>query len=414
MSLKIITFGCRLNIYESEVIKDFLKDKIPNDKDIIIFNSCAVTKEAERKLRQAIRKVKKENPEVKIGVIGCAVQVNKQVYENMHEIDFILGNKDKMKIENYLKCGCDSCGKEKEQTIVVSDIFELTELNPHLISGFEEKNRAFVQIQTGCDNECTFCITRLARGKSISISSAKIIEQIKKLEENGYDEIVLTGINIVDYGKRLERENINLGKLIREILKKTNIPRIRLSSLDIAGIDIDLINLIKNEPRLMPHLHISLQSGDNIILKRMKRRHSREDVLKFCEEIRKVRPEIVLGADLIAGFPTETEEMHQNTMDLVQKANIILGHIFPYSERPETLAAKMPMINKKIRMRRAGELRELIAKQLEQFKKKLVGTKQKVLVENKNIGRLENYLTVNLNNSYKNRAGEIVEVVYKM
>jgi len=414
MSLKIITFGCRLNTYESEVIKDFLKDKISDAKDVVIFNSCAVTSEAERKLRQAIRKARKETPKAKIGVAGCAVQVNKEAYEKMPEVDFILGNKDKMELESYVKCGCGGCKDKKEKSILVSDIFELTELSSHLISGFEEKTRAFIQIQTGCDNECTFCITRLARGKSVSIPSEKIIEQMKLVDKNGYNEVVLTGVNIIDYGKRLNDEKINLGQLIKRILAETNLKRIRLSSLDVAEIDDDLMELIKNEPRLMPHLHISLQSGDNMVLARMKRRHTREQVLAFCKEIRKFRPNVAFGADLIAGFPTETTEMHENTMELVREANIVFGHIFPYSERPETLAAKMLPVEKNIRKRRAKELRELTSKQLEEFKKELIGTKQMVLIESNCIGRLENYLTVDLVDGQENRIGEIIEVDYNL
>lgn len=409
MSLKIITFGCRLNTYESEVIKDFLKDKISKEDDVVIFNSCAVTAEAERKLRQAIRKAKKDNPKAKIGVAGCAVQVNKDSYAKMPEVDFLLGNKDKMEIKNYEKCGCGTTAKNKEKSIIVSDIFELTELGSHLISGFEEKSRAFIQIQTGCDNECTFCMTRLARGKSVSIPSIDIIKQMKIIDQNRYNEVVLTGVNIVDYGKRLN-EKISLGQLIKKILQETKIPRIRLSSLDVAEIDYDLMELIKFEPRLMPHLHISLQSGDKTVLKRMRRRHTREQVLKFCEEIKKFRPDVAFGADLIAGFPTETEEMHKNTMDLVRKGGFVFGHIFPYSERPETSASKMPQIEKKIRKCRAKELRELFEKQLTDFKKSLIGSKQKVLVESNNIGRLENYLTMSLKNIKDDLIGRIIEV----
>ena len=403
MSFEVITFGCRLNSYESEIIKEFLANNIEyKDKNIVVFNSCAVTQEAERQLAQNIRKVKKERPNSIIGVVGCAVQVNKEKYINMPEVDFVFGNNDKMEFSNYTNI--------KEKEIIVSNVHEINKLSEHLISGFDGKSRAFIQIQNGCDNKCTFCLTRLARGYSISTPSNRIIEQINKLVENNYKEIVLTGVDISDYGKRLD-EDINLGKLVKLILKETDVERLRLSSIDINNVNEDLMEAICIEKRLMPHIHLSLQSGDNTILKRMLRRHTREQVFEKCSFMLKNRPEIVFGADLIAGFPTETDEMHKNSIDIIKNLPITYGHIFTYSERPETMASKMPQVGKHIRKERAKELRELADINLNNLKNKLVGTKQKVLIESLNTGRLENYLLVDLKGNYENNIGEILEII---
>lgn len=407
MSIKIITFGCRLNTYESEVIKTFLqKDEKFKDKNIMIFNSCTVTSEAEKQLRQAIRKARKENPNSIIGVVGCAVQTNSKTYESMNEIDFIFGNIDKMCERNYENIN------KKTKSIVVSNVLELVELSPQLITGFEEKTRCFIQIQTGCDNHCTFCATRLARGKSISIPSDRIIDQINKLVENNYNEIVLTGIDITDYGKRLN-ENINLGKLIKKILKDTKLPRLRLSSVDVADLNTDLKDVIYNEERVMPHIHISLQSGDDTILKRMARRHNRKDVIEFCNEIRKYKPNIGIGADLIAGFPTETDEMHKNSCDLIKEINLTFGHIFPYSIRDNTAAGKMEQIPIEIRRERAKELRKISELQLNTFTKEQLKLKHNILIENEKFGRTENYLLVKLpDNILKtHKIGDIINVL---
>ncbi len=405
-SINVINFGCRLNSYESEVIKKILKENnfSINNKDIIIFNSCAVTKEAERQLGQAIRKAKNENQNCIIGVVGCAVQVNKEKYLNMPEVDFILGNNSKLEISNYRNI--NSCN------VVVEDVFEENKFSKELITGFENKARAFIQIQNGCDNKCTFCLTRLARGYSISTPSKQIIEQIKQLIGNGYREIVLTGIDVTDYGKRLE-ENINLGKLVKKILKETDLERLRISSVDIADLNEDLDEVFKYEKRLMPHMHLSLQSGDNTILKRMLRRHTREEVLRKCHNIIEIRPDIIIGADLIAGFPTETEEMHKNSIKIIEELPITYGHIFPYSERPETKAALMPQIAKHIRKERAKELREATEKNLNNLKRKINNTNQKVLIESEKFGRLENYLQIELQGDYSKNIGEILEMVVK-
>ncbi len=478
MAIKLITFGCRLNTYESEVIKTFLQevDEL-KDKNIVIFNSCTVTAEAEKQLRQAIRKERRENPHSIIGVVGCAVQTNTQTYEDMEEVDFVFGNVDKMQknnyellipiiqdLENKHKCKCggeykcghnhneeecdcghhhhdDDCNCEdedldeeleeninnkktlikeldfdndkQEKVIVVSNILEAYELAPQLITGFEEKTRGFIQIQSGCDNHCTFCATRLARGKSVSIPSNKIIEQINKLVENGYNEIVLTGIDITDYGKRLD-EKINLGQLMKKILKETDLPRLRLSSIDIADVNDDLKDVLFNEERVMPHIHISLQSGDNTILKRMARRHTREQVIDFCNEIKKYRKNIAIGADLIAGFPTETEAMHKNSYKLIEEIGLVFGHIFPYSVRENTPASLMEQVPMETRRRRAKELRAITQIQLEEFTKEQSKFTHKVLIENETTGRTENYLTVKLyKDILKNhKIGDVVELKF--
>lgn len=404
MQLEVINFGCRLNSYESEVIKELFREQnieLDSEKKIIIFNSCAVTKQAEDQLCQAIRKAKKENENSIIGVVGCAVQVNKDRYLNMPEVDFLLGNNDKLEIANYVNF--------KKHNVVISDVFKENKTSNKLITGFENRVRAFIQIQNGCDNKCTFCLTRLARGYSVSTPSYKIIEQVKKLVDNGFKEIVLTGIDISDYGKRLD-EKIDLGILVQKILKETSLERLRISSIDIANLNEDLENAYKYEKRLMPHIHLSLQSSDNMILRRMLRRHTREQVLEKCHELKNVRKDLVFGADLIAGFPTETDEMHKNSVKIIQELPITFGHIFPYSERPETMAAKMPQVPKYIRKQRAKELRDEANKNLEKLRQDLKGTVQKVLVEGKGKGRLENYLQVDIDKDYNKYIGEIISM----
>lgn len=404
--IKVITFGCRLNIYESEVIKDILSENeidIGNYRKVVIFNSCAVTKEAERQLCQSIRKVRKEEgDDVLIGVVGCAVQVNKDFYANMPGVDFIIGNNLKLELNSYKNI--------VNNTIMVQENLQNKPNFSHIISGFENKSRAFVQIQNGCNNQCSFCLTRLARGKSVSLDPKIVIEQIKKLVDNGYREIVLTGINIGDYGTDFE-EKLNLGILIGRILRETSVERLRLSSLDIACLNSEMLDAIKSEDRLMPHLHLSLQSGDNMILKRMMRRHTREDVFNVCTDILNSRLNVVFGADFIAGFPTETDDMHKNSLEIIEKIPITYGHIFPYSERPGTKAALMPQLPKSVRKSRAKELRDLAESNLNKLRNSLLGTRQKVLIETKNLGRLENYLQVNLSENFERNIGEIVEVV---
>jgi threonylcarbamoyladenosine tRNA methylthiotransferase MtaB len=406
--IQVKTFGCRLNSYESEVISDILKDiaDLPlfSDKKVIIFNSCAVTTEAERQLKQSIRKARRENgSDSIIGVVGCAVQVNRDSYANMPEVDFVIGNGEKFNVENYLNF--------KERPAVVGNIFSRVNLgHPRILGNFRNLARAFVQIQDGCDNSCTFCMTRLARGKSVSLTAEEIVEQIKKFVDLNYREVVLTGVNICDYGRNLGI-NLNLGGLVEKILRETSLERLRLSSLDIAAMDQGLVESIKYEKRLMPHIHLSLQSGSDIILKRMLRRHRREEVFNLCQNILETRPELAIGADFIAGFPTETEEMHQDSLAMIDGIPIVYGHIFPYYERPGTKAALMPQIRRSLRRRRAGELRNRVSRNLGKFKESLRGTEQKVLVETRNLGRLENYLQINLDGNYGGEIGNIVNII---
>lgn len=404
--INVITFGCRLNSYESEVIKEILNENEVDfgSKELFIFNSCAVTNEAERQLGQAIRRIKNENKDCVIGVVGCAVQVNIEKYLNMKEIDFIIGNNRKLELASYKNI--------YNNKVIVDNVFEKNELTDQIITGFENKARAFIQIQNGCDNMCSFCLTRLARGYSISKPPNKILEQVKKLIENGYREIVLSGVNIADYGKRLN-EDINLGQLIKKILNETDLERLRISSVDVAELNDDLMDVFINESRLMPHIHLSLQSGDNTILKRMIRRHRREDVFEKCGKIMNKRKDFVIGADLIAGFPTETDEMFDNSVSIIEELPITYGHIFPYSQRPETKAALMPQVEKKVRKERAKILREVVEKNLNNLRKRINGTKQKVLVESDKFGRLENYLQVELNGDYSKNIGKIIEMNVK-
>ena len=406
MNFEIINFGCRLNSYESELIRELFKKNnivLDENKKVIIFNSCCVTKQAENQLCQAIRKARREYKDrAIIGVVGCAVQVNYQKYQKMKEIDFLIGNGAKLDINNYKNF--------RNNKLVVNNIFENNSQATELITGFEGRVRAFISIQNGCDNRCTFCLTRLARGYSVSTPSSQIIEQVKILVDNCFREIVLTGVDISDYGKRLD-ENINLGLLIKKILKETAVERLRISSIDIAKLNNDLMNVFYNDKRLMPHIHLSLQSGDNEILKKMARRHSREETIEKCFQLKKYRPDIIFGADFIAGFPTETEQQHQNSVDIIKQIPIIFGHIFPYSERPETPASKLPQLNKVIRKERARQLRETANENLQRLKKELAGTRQKVLVESESTGRLENYLQIKLNGDFKDKIGEIVEII---
>lgn len=387
MTEKVITFGCRLNIYESEVIKNSL-DRV-NAKDIVVFNTCSVTKEAERQAQQTIRKVKRENPNLKIYVTGCAAQINPKKYAAMQEVDKVLGNEEKLIAENYQH--------EGSEKILVNDIMSVKETALHLVSSFDGKSRAFVQIQNGCNHRCTFCIIPYGRGNSRSVAIGKIVDQIKILVNQGYNEVVFTGVDISDYGKDLPGKP-NLGQMIKRVLNLVpDLKRLRLSSIDVAEIDDELKDLIKNEPRLMPHIHISLQAGDNMILKRMKRRHNREQVIEFCQEIRNTRPETSFGADIIAGFPTETEEMFNNTLNLINEAGLQYLHVFPYSERQGTPAAKMPQVEKNLRKLRAKKLREAGEQQYIEFVKKNIGKITDVIIENDNYARTDNFLKVRIN-----------------
>lgn len=395
MSNDIITFGCRLNIFESEIIKKQLQ--ISDTKDVAVFNSCAVTKEAERQLRQSIRKYSKNNPDKKIIVTGCAAQINPEYYKQLPGVDGVLGNNEKLYAENYKEVF-----STEKNNIIVDDILKLKETAEHMVTCFEGKCRAFLEIQNGCNHRCTFCIIPFGRGNNRSVPITQIIKSCNELISRGYKEIVLTGVDITDYGANLPGKP-TLGYLIKEIFKFCpTLTRLRLSSLDVAEINSELMELLKFEERLLPHFHISIQSGDDMILKRMKRRHNRKQIYDFCNEIRKYRKDAAFGADIIAGFPTETDEMFNNSLNLVRELQIPLLHIFPYSERDGTPAAKIPeklQVPRHIRKERA---RNLIAEgkiQLQNFTKSLLGKKVTAIVENNNTLTSEHFLKVQIENN---------------
>ena len=397
----VITFGCRLNSFDSQVIKEKINSK--KFKNIFFINTCAVTKEAEKQAKKKIRKLKRENPKSKIIVTGCSAQINPANYKKMDEVDLILGNEEKFKFEKYL-----NLLNNNSPNIVVNDIMTVKETANHFIKGFDKKSRAFIQIQTGCDHRCTFCIIPFGRGNSRSVPVTKICKQIKILLNKGFKEIVLTGVDLTSYGNDLY-DKPNLGKLVKEILKKVkNLERLRLSSLDAIEIDKNLIDIINHEERLMPHLHLSIQSGDNTILKRMKRRHSREDVINLCNNLKKFRSNIVFGADIIAGFPTETNEMFLNSKKILKECDLTYLHIFPYSNRPNTPASKMPQIPNKIIKERAKILRLEGNKIIQRFLKKQINKKHKVLFESETEGHSENFVPIKI--LTKHKIGEIAEV----
>lgn len=386
---RIITFGCRLNTYESEVMRQFIEKS--ND-DVMVFNTCAVTSEAERQARQAIRKARRENPDVKIIVTGCSAQVNSKVYSEMPEVDRVLGNDDKMKAENF------SFDVSSDEKAIVNDIMSVTETAGHLISNFEGRSRAFIQVQNGCNHRCTFCIIPYGRGNSRSVPIGDIVNQCQLLVENGYNEIVLTGVDITAYGEDLPGQP-TLGEMLKRLLALVpDIKRLRISSIDSVEVDDALLDLVENEPRLMPHFHLSLQAGDNLTLKRMKRRHLREDAIAMCAAFRQRRPDVVFGADLIAGFPTETDEMFENSLKIVEECGLTYLHVFPYSARPGTPAARMPQVESAAIKARAKRLRALGTQHETAFINAQLGKTVSVLVENDALGRTEHFVPVNLEN----------------
>lgn len=446
---QVITFGCRLNSYESEAIKSALATAESSavssrgstagpSQNLIILNSCAVTNEAERKLRQAIRRERKKNPDSKIIVTGCAAQINPEKYASMAEVDVVLGNQKKSDAtvyqeflsEEFLTPSLRSpqsglrqsslhadkiflaaqkpatLNFDQQQKILVDDIMALKETAPHLVTAFESQTRAFLEVQNGCNHRCTFCVIPFGRGNSRSVPLGRIVDQIKQLVASGHQEIVLSGVDISDYGKDLP-VSLSLAQMMKRILKLVpELPRLRLSSIDVAEVDDELFELIAHEKRIMPYLHISVQSGDDLILKRMKRRHTRSQVIDFSERLRATRADVSFGADFIAGFPTETDEMFLNSVALIAEADIAFNHIFPYSRKEGTPAAKMPQVTKDIISKRAKILREAGNKQLASFLDRQVGKTAKVLVERDGIGRCENFAEVRLSSG---KAGEIVE-----
>jgi threonylcarbamoyladenosine tRNA methylthiotransferase MtaB len=378
--------GCRLNTYEGEVMRAHARDA--GIANAIIVNTCAVTKEAERQGMQALRKLRRENPGAHIIATGCAVQLNPARYAAMPEVDRVLGNEHKMKAESFRI--------EPGEKVLVSDIMTVRETAEHLVEGFDGRTRAFVQVQQGCDHRCTFCIIPFARGNNRSVPMGRIVQEVRGLVAAGYKEVVITGVDITGYGGDLPGTP-SLGQMLRRLLMAVpELPRLRLSSLDPAEADEDLFGLIADEPRLMPHFHISAQAGDDMILKRMKRRHSRADVIAFCDRVRALRPDAVFGADLIAGFPTEDETMFQNSLALVDDAGLSMLHVFPYSIRQGTPAARMPQVNGAVIKERAGRLRAKGAEALARCLASQIGKHVSVLMEKDGRGHSEHYLPIDL------------------
>lgn len=363
----IITMGCRLNGYESDVIKENLAAE--GISDVIVINSCAVTSEAVRQTRQTIRKLSKKDPHKKIIVTGCAAQTEPETFAKMPEVHKILGNHEKL-LENSFT---NLLSIDQTEKILVNDIMSITETAGHMASVSGDKARSYLQIQNGCDHRCTFCIIPYGRGNSRSVPAGVIIDNVKRLVDHGVKEIVLTGVDLTSWGQDLPSKP-GLGKIVHQILDLVpDLPRLRLSSVDSIEIDPELFEIMAHEPRFMPHLHLSLQSGDNMILKRMKRRHNREQAIEFCQSLQAQRPEFVFGADIIAGFPTETDDMFLNSVDLIKKIGIIYGHIFPYSPREGTPAARMPQIAKDVIKQRAAILRQTTEELCSHYYRSLVG-----------------------------------------
>ena len=387
---KLSTLGCRLNAYESEAMRELATSS--GLSDTVIINTCAVTAEAVRKSKQEVRKLRKENPNAKVIVTGCAAQIDPDSFANMAEVDFVLGNSEKMVKETWSQFSeNNNFGTEK---IKVDDIMSVNETASHLIDGFGSRSRAYVQVQNGCDHRCTFCIIPFGRGNSRSVPAGVIVDQIKRLVDKGFNEVVLTGVDLTSWGADLPNSP-KLGDLIMRILKLVpDLSRLRISSIDSIEVDENLMQAIATEKRLMPHLHLSLQHGDDLILKRMKRRHSRNDAIKFCEDARKMRPEITFGADIIAGFPTETDEHFENSVNLIKDCGLTWLHIFPYSPREGTPAARMPQVNGNQIKRRAAILRDLGTKQIKSHLSSQLGKDHSILMENSYMGRTEQFTEV--------------------
>ena len=372
---QIVTFGCRLNAYESEAMRARAGEA--GLSNAIIFNTCAVTGEAVRQSRQAIRKARRENPNSKIIVTGCAAQTEPQTYAGMPEVDLVLGNAEKLDAKNYFI----------NERVRVNDIMSVRETASQMVDSFDGRARAFLQVQNGCDHRCTFCIIPYGRGNSRSVGVGEVIAEARRLTEAGFPEIVLTGVDLTSYGHDLPGTP-SLGALVRKILKLVPaLKRLRLSSIDSIEADDELMRAIAEEERLMPHFHLSAQSGDDMILKRMKRRHARKDTIAFCDAVRRLRPDVAFGADLIAGFPTETDAMFENTKALIDDAGLSYLHIFPFSPRKGTPAARMPQVTKPLVKERAARLRAKGEEALSARMSALVGSEQVLLVEKQGLGR---------------------------
>jgi threonylcarbamoyladenosine tRNA methylthiotransferase MtaB len=387
---KFTTLGCRLNAYESEAMKDLASSAGLQNAHII--NTCAVTAEAVRKSRQEIRKIRRDNPDAQIIVTGCAAQIDPDSFAKMGEVSAVIGNTEKMQPETWAKLNTGFIGDTEK--IQVDDIMSVTETAGHLIDGFGTRSRAYVQVQNGCDHRCTFCIIPYGRGNSRSVPAGVVVDQIKRLVDRGYNEVVLTGVDLTSWGADLPATP-KLGDLVMRILKLVpDLPRLRISSIDSIEVDENLMQAIATEPRLMPHLHLSLQHGDDLILKRMKRRHLRDDAIQFCETARKLRPDMTYGADIIAGFPTETDAHFENSMRLVRDCDLTWLHVFPYSPRTGTPAARMPQIKGNTIKSRAAELRRIGQDQVTKHLSQQIGKTHHILMENPNMGRTEQFTEV--------------------
>ncbi|MCA2006620.1 tRNA (N(6)-L-threonylcarbamoyladenosine(37)-C(2))-methylthiotransferase MtaB [Tritonibacter mobilis] len=390
---KFTTLGCRLNAYETEAMKELSRQA--GLENAVVVNTCAVTAEAVRKARQEIRKLRRDNPDAPIIVTGCAAQTEPETFAAMSEVTQVIGNSEKMQPETWQRMakGPDFIGTTEK--VLVDDIMSVTETASHLIDGFGTRSRAYVQVQNGCDHRCTFCIIPYGRGNSRSVPAGVVVDQIKRLVDRGYNEVVLTGVDLTSWGADLPATP-KLGDLVMRILKLVpDLPRLRISSIDSIEVDENLMQAIATEPRLMPHLHLSLQHGDDLILKRMKRRHLRDDAIRFAEDARKLRPEMTFGADIIAGFPTETEAHFENSLKLVTECDLTWLHVFPYSKREGTPAAKIPsQVNGNVIKDRAARLRAKGDAQVAKHLSQQLGRQHNVLMENPNMGRTEQFTEV--------------------
>jgi len=402
MSIDVVTFGCRLNAYESEVIRRNAAAAGLGARDVgdvVIVNTCAVTAEAERQARQAIRRLKRERPQARIVVTGCAAQTSPDQFAAMQEVDRVVGNDAKMRLDAWTEAaaifaGISDFAIAPQEKIAVNDIMSVRETAAHLIEGIDGRARAYVQVQNGCDHRCTFCIIPFGRGSSRSVPMGDVVEEVRRLVDNGYREVVLTGVDLTSYGADLPGTP-KLGTLVRQVLKHVgDLERLRLSSLDCIEIDTGLMDAFAEEQRLMPHLHLSLQAGDDLVLKRMKRRHSRQDAIALCRELRRRRPGIVFGADVIAGFPTETEDMFRRSLDLVEECGLTYLHVFPFSPRPGTPAARMPQVARQIVKDRARRLRRQGEAALGRHLDAEIGSVRRVLTESHGSGRSEHFTPV--------------------
>ncbi|HRQ26479.1 tRNA (N(6)-L-threonylcarbamoyladenosine(37)-C(2))-methylthiotransferase MtaB [Hyphomicrobium sp.] len=385
----IVTLGCRLNTYESEVMRRHASDA--GLDDCIIVNTCAVTAEAVRQAEQTIRRLRRERPGARLVVTGCAAQIEPERFAEMAGVDHVIGNAEKLAPETFKALATDTLAD-----VAVNDIMSVRETALHMIDGFGSRARAYLQIQNGCDHRCTFCIIPMGRGPSRSVPAGEVVAQARKLAEAGYPEIVLTGVDMTSYGADLPG-SMSLGRLAKQILKHVpELPRLRLSSIDQVEADRHLIDVIASEERLMPHLHLSMQAGDDMILKRMKRRHLREDAIRFCNEVRRLRPDVVFGADLIAGFPTETEDMFERTLDIVDTCGLTYLHVFPYSPRKGTPAARMPQVARAAIKERAARLRAKGEAAHSSYLDRLAGRRTEILMEREDLGRTPQFAEVRI------------------